>query len=156
MAVRAGDRLRMRRLRVRSALALAVPLAARAFDFTFGPIFEYDTDSGFHAFRPLYSHAPGEATDVVWPIATHHVEAERRWWRAAICYGFYENKYDMDAIDVDVPKNSASSVNVFPLWFSGIPRDGEPYWAAFPFYGTHPHFLMMYDLKFALWPLWMS
>ena len=156
MARGVGDTSRTFRTCALAALAFAAPIALHAFDLTIGPLLEYDTDTGFTALRPLFSRAPGTATDVLWPIGTHHVESERRWWRAAICYGFYEDRYDMDALDTDVPRGSASSANVFPLWFSGVSRDGDSYWAAFPLYGRHPHLLLLDDFSFVLFPIYFE
>ena len=78
-----GDRWRGRATGALAALLLAAPALLPAFDLTFGPFFEYDSDSGFHALRPLYAHDPESATDVAWPLGTLHRESDRRWWRAA-------------------------------------------------------------------------
>ena len=145
--------------RVLAAAVLVSSLAVSAFewseiDLTIGPLFEYDFDTRFHALRPLYAHDPETATDVVWPLGTVHRESERRWWRALLGYGSYEVEGEGDASDAR--RTSASSFNIFPLWFSGISRDDDSYWAAFPFYGTHPHFLLMDDLSFVLFPIYLS
>ena len=145
--------------RVLAAVALAAPLVACSFDWseidlTVGPLFEYDFDTRFHALRPLYAHDPETATDVVWPLGTVHRESERRWWRAFLVgYGSYEAEGEGDS---ECGRSSASSFNIFPLWFSGISREGDSYWAAFPLYGTHPHFLMMDDLSFVLFSIYLS
>ena len=141
----------------------------------FGPFFEWRRAYGegadgaadlketrsFWAFRPFYSQVrlagpenggePAARTavyDVLWPVGTGHLRANRTWWRALLAWG---------SVACDgVPRDGTSSFNIFPLWFSGVDRDGESYWAAFPLYGTHPHFMLMDDITFALWPLYMD
>ena len=46
------------------------------------------------------------------------------------------------------------SFTVLPLWFNGRDKESGAYWGLFPLAGGHPHVGMMYDFKFALWPLW--
>ena len=136
----------------------------REASFNFGPFFEYrraasqDRASGelppsvaalktYWAFRPFYSQARNEERGVVerdflWPIATSHSMRDGMWWRALIAYGSSRD---------DEP---SWTFNLFPIWFSGRDRNDVGYWALFPIYGTHPHFLFMDDLTFALWPIY--
>jgi hypothetical protein len=116
-----------------------------------GPFFEYrraaPDDSAFWAVRPFYSQVRADAGrtrvhDALWPLFTFHGHAGASWWRALVAHG------DSRASD------PSWSFNVFPLWFSGADRAGEGYWGLFPLYGSHPHFLLMDDLSFVLWPLW--
>ena len=116
-----------------------------------GPFFEYRRtapgDASFWAVRPFYSQVRDPATDTsvydaVWPLATLHDHKDASWWRALIAYG------DARATD------PTWSFDIFPFWFSGADRKDDGYWGFFPFYGHHPHFLLMDDWTFALWPLW--
>lgn len=126
----------------RTALAAAVfaAAAAAARDWHAGPFFERDTKRDFWAFRPFYSQEPG-AKDFLWPLGTWHAEGgDHCWWRALLAYG------------------NERSFNVFPLWFSGRDRENGDafYWAFFPFWGHHPHFLTLQNWNFALWPVYMD
>ncbi len=116
-----------------------------------GPFFEYRRvepgDATFWAVRPFYSQVrdPQSRTavyDALWPIVTLHDHKDASWWRALIAYG------DSRATD------PTWSFDIFPLWFSGADRKDEGYWGFFPFYGHHPHFLLMDDWQFVLWPIW--
>ena len=119
-----------------------------------GPFFEYRrTEPGgatFWAVRPFYSEidAPASRTavnDVLWPLVSYRSHADAAWWNAfLLLYG------DSRASD------PSWTFNVFPFWFSGTTRKGEDYWGFFPFYGTHPHFLLMDDFSCVLWPIWHS
>ena len=117
-----------------------------------GPFFEYRRaepgDATFWALRPFYSEidAPASRTavnDVLWPLVSYRSHADAAWWNAfLLLYG------DSRASD------PSWTFNVFPFWFSGATRRGEDYWGLFPFYGTHPHFLLMDDFSCVLWPIW--
>ena len=105
-----------------------------AASFQVGPFYEQRPD--FRALRPICSRE-GETTDVLWPLFTRH----RDWWR--LCYLIEGHR-----------SNDESSFAVMPFWWSGVDRDEGDWWAFFPFWGHHPHFLLMDDFDFALWPLW--
>ena len=116
-----------------------------------GPFFEYRRvepgDATFWAFRPFYSQVRDPASrtaayDALWPLVTLHDHKDAAWWRALIATG------DSRATD------PTWSFNIFPLWFSGADRKDDGYWGFFPFYGHHPHFLLMDDWTFVLWPIW--
>lgn len=101
-----------------------------------GPFFEKN-DSGA-ALRPLWSQE-GDVTDVAWPLFTSH----RDWWR--FLFFVHSQSYSDDG----------GQFEVTPLWYHGRDdSDGKDYFGLFPLYGTHPHFLFMYDLEFVLWPVW--
>ena len=116
-----------------------------------GPFFEYRrTEPGaasFWAVRPFYSQVEDSVSDsrvydVLWPLATYRDHNDAAWWRALIALG-------------DARENDPTwSFNIFPFWFSGADRKDDGYWGFFPFYGHHPHFLLMDDWTFALWPVW--
>ena len=123
--------------------------------FRLGPLFEYRAtqDGGtFWAVRPLWSRVadPGSDTrvaDVTWPLGTFHRDREQAWWRMLLAYGS----------DNDVTReDSAWKAALFPLWFQGRSRQGEDYWALFPVYGHLPHVLLMDDIDFALFPLYLN
>lgn len=109
-------------------------LAVAAFQV--GPFYEQRSD--FAALRPVWS-SEKEATDVLWPVFTSH----RDWWRFCWFTHYQENGAD------------GFQFEILPLWFNGR-TDGtdESYWGLFPIWGSHPHFLLMYDLRFCLWPVW--
>lgn len=122
-----------------------------ASNWHFGPFFEYrrvnPDGAEFWALRPFYSHVRDgsgrlSAHDALWPLVALRDEGDAAWWRALIAYG--------DSRESSPPW----SFNVVPLWFSGSDRSGDGYWGVFPFYGRHPHFLLMDDWSFVLWPVW--
>ena len=104
--------------------------------FQFGPFYAQRPD--YRSLGPLWS-CEAETTDVLWPVFTKH----RDWWR--FCWFVHEQ---------DV-QDGGYQFEVMPLWFNGRTREGESYAGLFPIYGRHPHFLLMYDWEFALWPVWM-
>ena len=101
-----------------------------------GPFFELRPDC--LAVRPFYSRE-GDATDVCWPLFTAH----RDWWRFAWLAAGHRGG------------DGSRHFSFLPFWFSGDDPKTGGYWAFFPFYGRHPHFALVYDLEFALWPVWM-
>lgn len=116
-----------------------------------GPFFEYRrADPGptsFWAIRPFYSQSTDPVTettscDILWPLGTYHDHKRASWWRALIAYG------DSRADD------PSWCFDIFPFWFGGADRKDEGYWGLFPFYGHHPHVLLMNDWEYALWPIW--
>ena len=128
-------------------------LLATAFEV--GPFYQ-QTDAGAAALRPFWSR-DGETTDVLWPVFTAH----RDWWR--FCWFVHYQETTAGGYQFEV----------MPLWFNGRASsdrspsttgeddrrlandlDDSPYWGLFPIWGYHPHFLLMYDVKFCLWPLW--
>ncbi len=123
--------------------------------FRLGPFFEYRaTRQGgtFWALRPFYAKlsdpvSDTRVTDAVWPLATFHRDREQSWWRLLLAYGS----------DNDITReDSAWKAALFPLWFQGRSRQGEDYWALFPLYGHQPHFLLMDDIDFFLFPLYLN
>ena len=104
--------------------------------FQLGPFYQQNPDGA--ALRPLWSHE-ADVTDVAWPLFTCHDD----WWR--FCFFTHYQSYAGDGYQFEV----------MPLWFNGRTEEGEGYAGLFPIYGRHPHFAMMYDLEFCLWPLWM-
>lgn len=128
-----------------------------------GPFFEYWRSVGpnpvdadregrlrtFWAFRPFYSQTRAPETtkrDFIWPIATCHTNEDMLWWRAFfIAYG--------DDRDGNEP---SWSFNLLPLVFFGNDRREGAYGGLFPVYGRHPHFLLMDNWRFVLWPVWMD
>ena len=123
--------------------------------FRIGPVFEYRAtrDGGtFWAVRPLWSRlsdpvSDTRVTDVVWPVGTFHRDREQSWWRMALAYGS----------DTDETRDDAAwSAAFFPLYFQGRTRAGEDYRALFPIYGHLPHVLLMDDIDFFLFPLFLN
>lgn len=112
-----------------------------ALAFQVGPFYEQRSD--FAALRPFWSRE-AETTDVLWPVFTAH----RDWWRFCWFTHYQEQQ------------GGGYQFEVMPLWFNGRStgpdRSDSSYWGLFPLWGSHPHFLLMYDWKFCLWPLWMQ
>ena len=113
-----------------------------AATFQIGPFYEQRPADDYLAVRPFYAHE-GEVDDVLWPVFTSH----RDWWR--FCFLMHYQSQDDGGWQFDF----------IPLWFNGHkPQRGESaaedYWGLFPIYGHHPHILLMYDIDFALWPVW--
>ena len=110
-----------------------------AASFQVLPFYEQKPREDFYALRPVWSQE-GETTDFLWPVFTKH----RDWWR--FCYVVNWQRY--------AETEDGYQFSVVPFWFSGRDPEKGPYWALFPLWGEHPHIAMMYDFKFALWPLW--
>ncbi|MGN0846853.1 MAG: hypothetical protein ACI4RA_05655 [Kiritimatiellia bacterium] len=117
-----------------------------------GPFFEYRRaepgDATFWAVRPFYSQVRDPATrttarDGLWPLVTFRDHADASWWSAFLLF-----HGDARATD------SSWSFALYPFWFSGADRSGAGYWGFFPFYGHHPHTLLVDDFSYALWPIW--
>ena len=113
---------------------LASLLAAAAFQV--GPFYEQKPD--YCSVRPLAA-VEEDTADVLWPVFTWH----RDWWR--FCFLAYWQ---------DFPEDGSYQFTLLPIWFNGRDGGGDAYAGLFPIYGRHPHFAMMYDARFALWPLW--
>ena len=100
-------------------------------------------------FRPFYSQVRAPETterDFLWPIGTCHSREDALWWRAFfLAYG-----------DDHDGREPSWSFNLLPLVFCGSDRLSGGYWCVFPIYGRHPHFLLMDDWRFVLWPIWMD
>lgn len=104
-----------------------------------GPFWQKGPDS-FHAVRPFWSEQ-SETTDVLWPLFTRH----RDWWR---CCFFIHDQWDL--------RSDGYQFEVMPFYWQGRTRKDESYWGLFPFWGHHPHILLMEDIDFCLWPCWMK
>ncbi len=103
-----------------------------------GPFFEKNEDEW--ALRPLVSQTE-EVTDVLWPVFTSH----RDWWRFAYLLNYQSHG------------DGGYQFSIPLLWWNGrVGEEGPSYAGLFPLYGHHPGMLAMYDLDFALWPLWMA
>jgi len=113
-------------------LALAVQI---------GPFWEQNRDLA--ALRPFWA-SEGETTDVLWPAFTAH----RDWWRFLL-FVHYQS-YAQDGYQFEI----------MPVWWNGrregkLEEEDRGYAGLFPLYGSHPHFLLLYDWHFCLWPVWM-
>ena len=127
-------------IRFAIALAALITLAtsANALDFQVGPFYQQREKGAYRAVRPFYSTEDG-VTDVVWPIFTCH----RDWWRFLYIVNYQ-----------DYPDDGGYQFSILPIWFNGNCKGEGSYAGLFPIYGHHPRILMMYDVDFALWPLW--
>lgn len=105
--------------------------------FQVGPFYEQRPEHDYYAVRPFYAHE-GETTDILWPLFTSH----ENWWRALLFIHSQDTGSDRQ-------------FEIMPVWFNGATRAGEEYWGLFPVYGHHPHILLVNDLDFVLWPVWM-
>ena len=103
-----------------------------------GPFFERKPD--YAALRPFYS-SEGEVSDVLWPVFSAH----RDWWRFCCIVDFKSHATD-----------EGYQFSIVPVWFNGVDKETGPYMGLFPLWGAHPHVLFMYDVRFCLWPLWMT
>ncbi|MBR0197482.1 MAG: hypothetical protein IJQ34_05060 [Kiritimatiellae bacterium] len=112
----------------------SILLAAATFQI--GPFYQQKQD--YFALRPIVAYEEGE-TDILWPLFTCH----RDWWRFAYIVNYQS-----------YPQDTGYQFSILPIWFNGRDEETGAYAGLFPIYGHHPHFLMMYDLDFALWPLW--
>jgi len=116
--------------------ALALSNAALALSFQAGPF--YQQKPGYAALRPFVA-VEDDCTDVLWPLFTSHED----WWR--FCWLVNYQRY---------PKDTGWQFSIVPVWFNGKDSQTGSYAGLFPLYGHHPHILMMWDVDFALWPLW--
>ena len=116
-------------------LAEAIVLAT-AFEVL--PFYEQRED--YQAVRPFYARE-AEATDVLWPLWTSH----RDWWRCCFFAHYQENR------------EGGYQFDLLPIFWMGRERaESETYWGLFPFYGYHPHELLLYDFNFCLWPIYQN
>lgn len=110
-----------------------------AASFQVGPF--YQQKEADFAIRPFYAQE-GETTEVLWPVFTSH----ENWWRFLFFTHYQTN-------------DKGYQFEVMPLFWCGkgetVEGENESYAGLFPLVGHHPHFLMLYDIDFALWPLWM-
>ncbi len=119
------------------ALFVAGALGALASpSFEIGPF--YQQKPAYRAVRPFYAGENGEI-DVLWPVFTCHSD----WWRFLYIVNY--SSY---------PDKEGYQFSVLPVWFNGYDAETGSYAGFFPLFGHHPHLLMMWDLDFALWPLW--
>ena len=103
------------------------------------PFYEQRPADDYWAVRPLWSTERGDV-DVVWPVFTWHGD----WWSFCRVVNWQDYHDGADGYQF----------TVLPLWFNGRDKESGAYWGLFPLAGGHPHVGMMYDFKFALWPLW--
>ena len=110
------------------SIAILCLVSGALAEVNVGPLFEYDPDARFTAVRPFWSSTP-TTEDFVWPLGTWHTEEDAFWYRFLfLAYGH------------------EGSFNLFPFWFSGRDRETDAFhWAAFPFYGSHPHLLLKFQ-----------
>ncbi len=113
-------------------------IAAAAFQV--GPFYEQRPAEDYYALRPLVARE-GEDLDVLWPVFTRH----RDWWSFCLLVNWQSH-----------PEEGDYQFSVVPFWFNGHDRESGSYMGLFPIAGRHPHVGTMYDLRFALWPLWTS
>lgn len=117
-----------------------------------GPFFEWRESpdgSVFWAARPFWSReiSAGRKTDeqdFLWPLATRHASQGGMWWRALNMWG---------SADAATPEYFFA---FFPLWHQGATREGKFHCGLFPVYGEHPHFLFMDNIRYALFPAFLS
>ncbi len=110
-----------------------------AVAFQVGPFYQQKPAEDYWALRPLVSQEHS-TTDFVWPVFTSHDD----WWR--FCYIVYWQGRQSPG---------GYQFAIVPVWFNGRDDNGAAYAGLFPIGGYHPHIAMLYDFKFALWPLWM-
>ncbi len=122
--------------------------------FRIGPLFERRTEGGqttFLALRPFFSweHDPRRDQrdlDVAWPLTTFGRRGETV--RNRIVTVFYNDQNRSDP-------QSSWSLSIPPIFQKGSTR-GDDYWALFPIYGKMPNFLIVNNLRFTLFPLYLS
>ncbi len=107
--------------------------------FQIGPFYQQKPD--YCAVRPLVA-VEEDVTDVAWPVFTCH----RDWWR--FCYIVNWQSYPEPA--------GGYQFSILPFWYNGRDPETGAYAGLFPVYGHHPHIGMMYDVDFALFPLWFN
>ena len=103
------------------------------------PFYEQRPADDYYAVRPLWSTERGDV-DVVWPVFTRHDD----WWSFCRLVNWQSHHDGADGYQF----------TVVPLWFNGRDKAKGGYAGLFPLGGYHPHVGMVYDVKFALWPLW--
>jgi hypothetical protein len=103
-----------------------------------GPFYEQSADRV--ALHPVFSVSE-EATDVLWPVFSAH----RDWWSFLLVVNWQKHV-----------RPDGYQFSVVPFWFNGRDEGRGSYAGLFPVYGYHPRLLTVYDLRFALWPLWTS
>ena len=119
-----------------------------------GPLVEYARDDEGRyllAIRPLAAGAGDAETgwtrrEALWPLLAGKKLREEATWRFALVW--YQ--------DFDVNDPAARwRLWVLPVYFQGRDAAGRPYVAIFPLGGRLREFLMLDQVDFALWPLWV-
>ncbi len=119
-----------------------------------GPLFEFTTDEDgrrFWAVRPFFSNtvdpeAEKTVQDGLWPVFHRSTFRDESFWWFLTAVGMNRDIRDSD---------SQSRLWILPFFFQGRDRQGEDYWAVFPFGGSIHDFLGRDEIDFALWPLWI-
>jgi hypothetical protein len=136
-------------------LTPAPPAASASWRFRIGPLFEIGRDEQgveVTAVRPLFSRVSAPAardsvTDVAWPWSSFHRRDDYFHWWFLPAFGTDENVCDLD---------SRYSVWIVPLYCEGRTRDGVDYGVLFPLHGELRGFLETDELRFTLFPLFLS
>ncbi len=88
-----------------------------------------------------------EHLEALWPVYARERRAGQTSWRLLCFFGM-----DKDTTGSGSPQDRAW---LFPLWFAGTSKRGEPYAALFPLHGTIRE--MYWDrISFTLFPLWAT
>ena len=88
-----------------------------------------------------------EHLEALWPVYARERRAGQTSWRLLCFFGM-----DKDTTGAGSPQDRAW---LFPLWFAGTSKRGEPYAALFPLHGTIRE--MYWDrISFTLFPLWAT
>ena len=119
-----------------------------------GPLWERrtgpDSRQTLHAFRPIYARERDAAGwihhDLLYPLGTGSTLGHDTEWRVLV--GWYQ---DYDIRDPE----SAWRLMILPFYFQGRSKEGEDYFAIFPFGGRIDDLLFRDRIDFALFPLWM-
>lgn len=119
-----------------------------------GPVFEsYSSLDGktLRAVRPFYCSVEDPSDqwrerNIVWPLWIGKCRNSESQWRFAAIM-LWRN-YDRD------DPRSKYKFQIFPVYFQGRARDGNPYYAVFPLGGVIRDFLFRDKIVFALFPLY--
>ncbi len=124
--------------------------------FRIGPFYETRTEKDGTVstmIRPFFStlrNAENTAriTETVWPLTRWVSNDNRRYGRVL------NFSYSTDDVTDD---DSVYSRIFFPFYAEGRTREGEDYWALFPFYGHMPTFLVLaHDVDFIMFPFYCA
>lgn len=138
-------------------LAMATPNAEGKAHFRLGPIFEWRSvkgESSFLAVRPFFSwetdkERQTQDTDVdfLWPLTHTSWRGSSFQTRWLIAFWHSENGVGEEADDY--------VFTIPPIWINGRQR-GESYVGCFPIAGYVPRLLMIEDIRWVAFPLWLN
>ncbi len=143
------------------AVLCCVGMCERAFGeewkFRLGPFFEYrshNEEMSYFAIRPFYAWEAQQPEkrdadmDVLWPLSHFAWRDKGFQWRLLMTFWKDNDRENPD---------SDWFFTIPPLWVNGHDADkADTYWGLFPLYGRMPRLILVEDVKWILFPLYLN